>query len=129
MLYEVITLAPPGGPSYEPWMASSRPEVLAAFDKNTVAARSAISAADEGRWTNPWSLLMGGKEILTMPRIAILRNFVLRITSYNVCYTKLLRLLRQWGMPGPATTARFETHREGNELWLISIAPESEPPR
>ncbi len=46
-----LGLAPPSGPPYEPWMVSSCPDVLTAFDKNTLAVRSAVSAADEGRWT------------------------------------------------------------------------------
>ena len=31
----------------------------------------------------PWSLLMAGKPVLTMPRIAVLRNFVMNHTIHH----------------------------------------------
>ncbi|HEX8185446.1 MAG TPA: DinB family protein, partial [Blastocatellia bacterium] len=74
-------LAPPGGPPRRVPPASSVDEALGIFDKNVAAARAAIVAASDEHLLKPWSLLSGGNTILTMPRIAALRSFVM---NHNV---------------------------------------------
>ena len=49
---------------------------LEMFDASVAAARDAIAnASDEDLMTN-WSLLKAGEEVLSMPRIAVLRSFI-----------------------------------------------------
>jgi uncharacterized damage-inducible protein DinB len=72
-----LDLAPPGAPPFQPITANSRQEVLSIFDKNAAAARAAIASASDDHLTKPWSLLMGGKTILTLPRMSVLRTFVM----------------------------------------------------
>ena len=55
----------------------SRAEILAAFDQNTASARNAIAKATDAQLTKPWSLLSKGQAIFTLPRIAVLRSFIL----------------------------------------------------
>ena len=55
----------------------SRAEVLEMFDKNVVAARYAIAGASDEHLFQPWTLLSNGKTILTLPRVACLRSFVM----------------------------------------------------
>jgi uncharacterized damage-inducible protein DinB len=62
---------------YKPYSAKTRAEVLAAFDKNVSDARAAIAAtADEAFFQN-WTLKSGDKTLMTMPRIAVVRSFML----------------------------------------------------
>ena len=72
-----LDLAPPGGPVYQPRVASTRAEILAIFDKNIAAARAAIAGASDGHLMKPWALLKGGSMVLTMPRAVVLRSFVM----------------------------------------------------
>ena len=67
----------PGAPPVQPTMMTSRKQLLELFDKNVAAARAAIAKASDEHLLKPWSLLMGGKTLLTMPRIAVLRSFVM----------------------------------------------------
>ena len=60
-----LDLAPQGVPAQPPPAANSRKGLLAAFDKNVSGARAAIAGASDGHLLKPWSLLKGGKEILT----------------------------------------------------------------
>ena len=76
-----LDLAPPGGPGYKPADATSKTQVLQIFDKNLAAAKAALEGASDEHLMKPWSLKMGGKTVLTMPRIAVVRNFVL---NHNV---------------------------------------------
>lgn len=76
-----LDMAPPGAPPYQPPKIGTRAEILATFDKNLAAARAALSATNDDHLLKPWSLKMGGKTLMTIPRIAVLRNFVL---NHNV---------------------------------------------
>ncbi|HEY2934813.1 MAG TPA: DinB family protein [Acidobacteriota bacterium] len=57
--------------------ANSRKEMLVIFDKNITAARAAIAGASDEHLLKPWSLLSGGKTVLTLPRVAVLRSSVM----------------------------------------------------
>jgi uncharacterized damage-inducible protein DinB len=63
--------------NYKPWLGSSRQEILGVFDKNVAAARTAIEGADDARYMTNWSLTRGGQTMMTMPKIAVVRTFVL----------------------------------------------------
>ena len=72
-----LDVAPVDGPSYQPFIVGSRDELLAAFDKNIVAAKEAIADASDEALTTSWSLLAGGNTMFTMPRIGVLKSMVL----------------------------------------------------
>jgi uncharacterized damage-inducible protein DinB len=55
----------------------SRAEILAAFDENTASARNAISTATDSQLFQRWSLVNKGNAIFTLPRVAVLRSFIL----------------------------------------------------
>jgi uncharacterized damage-inducible protein DinB len=78
-----LDLAPPGAPPYKPTVAKTQKELLAIFDKNSVEARAAIAKAEDAHLMKPWSLLMGGKNIMTVPRAAVLRSFILSHTIHH----------------------------------------------
>jgi uncharacterized damage-inducible protein DinB len=61
----------------------SRAEILAMFDQNAANARKAIAGASDADLMKPWSLLSSGKAIFTMPRIAVLRSFILNHTIHH----------------------------------------------
>jgi uncharacterized damage-inducible protein DinB len=61
----------------------SRAEVLAAFDKNTATARKAIADATDAHLLKPWTLTAGNKTVLTMPRVAVVRSFLLNHTIHH----------------------------------------------
>jgi len=55
----------------------SKAELLGAFDKNTASARKAIAGASDEQLMKPWSLKAGDKAMFTLPRIAVLRSFIM----------------------------------------------------
>ena len=69
-------MAPGGKPLKSP-PCQSRREVLDNFDKNIAAARAAIAGASDEHLFKPWTLLADGNNVLTMPRVAVLRSFVM----------------------------------------------------
>lgn len=62
---------------YKPFEAGSRAELLAAFDKSVAGARSAIAGASDETLMKNWSLKNGDKTLMTMPKIAVVRTFVM----------------------------------------------------
>ncbi|MGH9728331.1 MAG: DinB family protein [Candidatus Acidiferrales bacterium] len=61
----------------EPLMMKSRKQLLEEFDKRVAAGRAAIAGASDEELKKPWSLIAGGKTIFTLPKIAVLRGFVM----------------------------------------------------
>jgi uncharacterized damage-inducible protein DinB len=72
-----LDIAPVGQPPYREMEKRSRQEMLDAFEKNVTAGRKALAGASDETLMGPWSLLSGGKPLMTMPRIVVLRSFVM----------------------------------------------------
>jgi uncharacterized damage-inducible protein DinB len=72
-----LDLAPEGKPLPSAELAKSEAELLATFDANAAKARAAIAGASDEELFKPWKLMSNGSTILTMPKIAVLRNFVM----------------------------------------------------
>ena len=74
---DTLDIAPAGGQPFKLPETKNRQEVLALFDQHVADARKGIAAATDEQWMRPWSLLKTGQTIMTMPKIAVLRSFVL----------------------------------------------------
>jgi uncharacterized damage-inducible protein DinB len=86
--------------SGEALTAKSRQQVLEAFDKNVSEARAAIAAASDDHLLKPWSLLVQGKAVLTMPRIGVIRSMVMNHIIHH--RAQLGVYYRMNGVPVPA---------------------------
>ena len=97
---ESFDIAPTDGPAHEPFKAKSVAEALERFDKNVADARAAIEGASDETLLRPWSLLHGGNTVFTLPRIAVLRSFVM---SHSIHHRAQLGVyLRLNDVPVPA---------------------------
>lgn len=76
-------IAPVGGQPYQPPKVETTAELLALYDKGVAAARKALAGASDERMMQPWSLLNGGKTVMTMPRVAVIRSFVMNHTIHH----------------------------------------------
>jgi len=95
-----LDLAPPGAPPPQIPKLNSRKEVLETFDKNVAGARADIARASDAHLLKPWTLLKGGKTVITMPRIAVLRGFVMNHSIHH--RAQLGVYLRLNNIPVPA---------------------------
>ena len=71
--YEMSPFTPP--------VPSSTAEILATYDQTMAAAREFVAGLDDAKALAMWSLVMGGKTIFAMPRIAMIRMILM-----NHCY-------------------------------------------
>ncbi len=69
-------VAPGGNPVKTPELNSTS-AVLKQFDENTAATRAAIEAASDEDLFRTWTLQSNGKGLMTLPKIAVLRGFVM----------------------------------------------------
>ncbi len=97
---ESLDLAPPGAPPYQSPTPKSRKEILDLFDKNVAAARAALGGVSDEKLLKPWSLLKTGRPILTLPRIAVFRSFIMSHTIHH--RAQLGVYLRLNNIPVPA---------------------------
>src|SRR5258708_4174669 len=91
---ESLDYTPVDGPSYTPPKIENSKDLLAAFDKESAEARAAITKASDQYMIQNWSLLAGGKEIFTMPRVACIRGMIMNhLIHHRGQLTVYLRLL------------------------------------
>jgi uncharacterized damage-inducible protein DinB len=98
-------------PGTKPFHAATKSELRDAFSANVAAARAAIAGATDEHLGKTWSLIYGGKTVLSMPRAGILRTMVMsHIIHHRGQLGVYLRLndIPIPGMYGPsADTNRF----------------------
>ena len=70
-------MAPKDAPPPKTPEVLTRQEMLEMFDKNVADAHAAIEKTSDEEFMKPWSLLSGGKALFSMPKIAVLRSFVM----------------------------------------------------
>ena len=64
-------------PDFAQAEAKSRNEVIETFTKSMSAAMTTVKAMDDARLNSTWSLTKNGKTILSMPRVAVVRNIMM----------------------------------------------------
>ncbi len=84
---------------YEPFVASSRDELLEAFDKSVADARAILADASSETMMENWSMKWGGEIAMSMPKAAVVRSFIF---SHNIHHRAQLGVyLRLLGVPVP----------------------------
>lgn len=71
----------------------STAELLALFDTNVREARAAIAEATDADLAKPWSLTMGDKVLMSMPRGVVVRQNINHLVHHRGQLSVYLRLL------------------------------------
>ena len=88
------------GGDFQPFTAASRAQLLAEFDKNVLAARGELEKATDAQLMQNWSLIFGGKPMLSMPRVGVIRSMVMNHIIHH--RAQLTVYYRMNGVPVPA---------------------------
>ena len=72
-----LDMAPGGKPMELPPPPASTAELVATFDRTSAEARAAIAGAGDAELMKPWSLLNNGVVLFSMPKVVVLRSFVM----------------------------------------------------
>ncbi len=100
LLQDSWDVNPVGGQPYQSPKATSRQQLLSIFDANVAAAHAALAGASDEQLFQSWSLLSAGQPIFTMPRLGVIRTWVLNHTIHHRAF--LCAYLRQNGIEVPA---------------------------
>jgi len=91
---------PPGGARWKVPEFTTTTALVALFDENVKQARASLARTADPDFMVPWSLKNSGAVLFTMPRIAVLRSFVMNhMIHHRGQFTVYLRL-RNVPVPG-----------------------------
>lgn len=88
----------------------SRAQLLDAFDKQLSTARAQLVGTIDPEMFVPWSLKKGDQEVFTMPRISVLRTFVMNHMVHHRGQLSVYLRLNDVPLPsiyGPTADERF----------------------
>ncbi len=87
-------------PAFEQAEAKSKTEILDAFTKSLAGAKEMLRAMDDRRATATWTLTKGGKPIMSVPRVGLLRMVMLNHQYHH--RGQLAVYLRMLNVPVPS---------------------------
>ena len=96
---DAFDVSPGGVPATFPKAATAK-EALTMFDEGFAGARAALSAASDAAFLKSWALLANGEPLFTMPRVAVVRSFVMNHLIHH--RAQLCVYLRLNDIPVPA---------------------------
>ena len=91
---------PEGGEPYKSTPLKSHQEMLDQFDANVAKGRKLIEETSDEDFAKRWSLLSAGQPLITMPKIGIIRTWVLNHSIHHRAH--LCVYLRLNDIPVPA---------------------------
>ncbi len=91
---------PAGGEPYQSPKFSSREEMLERFDACVADGKKRIAATSDEEFAKSWSLLSGGQALITMPKLGVIRTWVLNHSIHHRAH--LCVYLRLNDIPVPA---------------------------
>ena len=97
---EIATQSPFQVPEFKQPSATSAAELVPALDASVARARELLSGMDDVTLAAPWKLMNGSREVMVMPRAAVLRSIMLNHWYHH--RGQLSVYLRQLGVALPA---------------------------
>ncbi|MGH9314927.1 MAG: DinB family protein [Vicinamibacterales bacterium] len=82
-----------------PGLPAGRAQVLERFDKNVSSARAKMASKTDGELLTPWTFKAGGRVVFTMPKVAVLRSFVMNHTIHHRGQLSVYLRLRDVPLP------------------------------
>jgi uncharacterized damage-inducible protein DinB len=80
---DLFDFNPPGGQPFVMPTPKTTKELLKFHDDGVAKARASLAGASNEELMKPWSLLSGGQVLFTMPKIAVIRTFVVNHTIHH----------------------------------------------
>ena len=85
---------------FKPTIANTRAELLEIFDKGVADARAKISKATDADWEKTWTFKYDGKEVMSMPRAAVMRSIVMNHLIHHRAQLGVFLRLNEVAIPG-----------------------------
>ena len=98
--HDSFDVEPTAGEPYQQPTEATTEAILTLFDDNVARGRAALESVDDETILGPWSLLQCGETLMTMPRIACLRTWVLNHTIHHRAHLCVYLRVNDVPVPG-----------------------------
>jgi len=85
---------------FKPWIATNREELLKRFDESSREAREKIAATPDSEWLKTWTLRMGSRQIMALPRVGVMRGVVMNHLIHHRAQLSVYLRLNDVEVPG-----------------------------
>ena len=96
----VFDIEPEAGQPYKSPNEQTTATIIALFDKNIAQARALLETVEDATLHEPWKLLKQGEVLLTMPRLAVLRTWVLNHSIHHRAHLCVYLRVNDIPVPG-----------------------------
>ncbi len=72
-----LEMRPGGVASFEAFTYGTQASALSLFDDNVARGRALLASTDDEAMMRPWTLKDNGRVVLVMPKVAVIRSFVM----------------------------------------------------
>jgi uncharacterized damage-inducible protein DinB len=96
----VFDVEPVEGQPYRSPTEASVEAIVTLFDKNVGRARTLLEDVEDATLHESWKLLKQGEEIMTMPRLAVLRTWVLNHSVHHRAHLCVYLRVNDIPVPG-----------------------------
>ncbi|QDS93987.1 DinB superfamily protein [Roseimaritima multifibrata] len=97
---DFFDMNPPGGEPFKTPSFDSVAEILAAFDRNVSESRSLLESVSDEELHKPWSLKNAGETLFTMPKLAVIRTWVLNHIIHHRAHLCVYLRMNDIPVPG-----------------------------
>lgn len=105
------------GENWKPAVAETQAQLLSIFDKSVAEARKNIEATPDEAWGKTWTFKWQGKEMFSMPRVAVVRSVVMNHLIHHRAQLGVYLRLNDIAIPGMYGPSADEA-----QFWQTSTA-------
>lgn len=95
-----LNMNPGDGPRQQAYTLTSTADAVHYFDENLRIARELLASATDETMMRPWSLKDGDNVLMTMPKIAVLRGFVMNHMIHHRAQLGVYLRMNDVAVPG-----------------------------
>jgi uncharacterized damage-inducible protein DinB len=98
--HDDLDMRPNGVATFKAYELTSTADTLAYFDENLRQARALLASATDETMMRPWSLKDNGQTLMTMPKVAVMRGFVMNHMIHHRAQLGVYLRLNDVAVPG-----------------------------
>ncbi|MDA7980557.1 MAG: DinB family protein [Pirellulales bacterium] len=95
-----LDVAPVDGEPYQTPSESTTAAILALFDDNVAKAKPILEGVEDATLMQPWSLLQGGQELMTLPKLVVVRTWVFNHSIHHRAHLCVYLRVNDLPVPG-----------------------------
>jgi uncharacterized damage-inducible protein DinB len=100
--------------TFTPPVMTNRETLLAKFDENVKKVREALASTSDESMMKTWTLKVGGRTVMAMPRVVVMRSFVMNHMIHHRAQLGVYLRMNDIPVPGMYGASADEAPLAGN---------------